>query len=143
MFGLFRCKCKTHIDKDDYLNLRLKKAEREAIISFANQFIKKFNSNKIFKDDNKYSSKELNLLESEFINIFIHNKELNKNYYTTRNNKKYKDDANYVYQILKNRLNMEDDNAHPIVSGYNTVSINDISKLFIETLIYLEIIEQI
>ena len=143
MFGIFRCKCKTRIDKDDYLNLRLKKAEREAIISFANQFIKKFNSNKIFKDDNKYSSKELNLLESEFINIFIHNKELNENYYTTRNNKKYKEDANYIYQILKNRLNIEENNTHPIVSGYNTVSINDISKLFIETLIYLEIIEQI
>ena len=129
-------------NKNDYLNLRLTRKERETIIKFSNIFIDKFNNDTLFKDENKkYTNKELNLLESKFGNLFRKNNVINPNYYNTEENQEYRKLADNVYLILYKRVK-ENEYQSIIESEFYTVKIEDISRLYIETILYLNIIEK-
>lgn len=129
-------------NKNDYLNLRLTRREKETIIKFTNIFIDKFNNDTLFKDENKkYTNKELNLLESKFGNLFRKNNVINPNYYNTKENQEYRKLADNVYLILYKKVK-ENEYQSIIESEFYTVKIEDISRLYIETILYLNIIEK-
>lgn len=129
--------------KNDYLNLRLNKRERETIIKFGEIVLQTIYNDILFIDDNiTINTKLLNSIENEFIRLLeSRNNKTSSLYYITESNSEFIYLMNDVIEILSKRL-IKIGLIEPFIFIPKLSSERNIlSRLFVETILYLKIIE--
>lgn len=116
--------------KDDYLNLRLTRRERELLIKFGEKFVNDSFQDRLF-DKKNVTLQDIKFLDSKFLELHSTYKVPSGiNYYKTNKNYNEVEEFDNILNILVKRT-----------SNISGVGITNISKLFVETLLYLKIIE--
>lgn len=129
--------------KNDYLNLRLKKREREIIIKFGEIILQTIYNDIVFVDNKINMDKRiLNNIENEFIRLLeSRNNKIGSLYYITESNSDFIYLMNDVIEILSKRL-IKLGLIEPFIFIPKLSSERDIlSRLFVETIVYLKVIE--